>query len=329
MINLSTCRCSQQNGWSPALELFILPASSASSVHSGNQIFVKIHFSNQPQPQPRSHCRPGLFSQRANSLQTVLLKVWSTFIITYFSDNSNIYIFTTLSMSSFSIQPLITLSLSTTDINPALLLNVFWMSTNENHVDRERSVSRRAGQEEKGSLTFSKALTDTSSIPALEGASDRCPRWSAWWWWWWWWQWSMVLTDTFSIPALEGASESDWWPRYWWCLRWWHWWQWYPSFEKNDDDNYTITICGRIMAIFLRCGGKVFDAERVSTLDFGHFHKKCFSCAECTRVSIKHFLGRYFSSKVSSRCLTLAVPQKRPTIVLFVDLATQSCMGPR
>ena len=292
MINLSTCRCSQQNGWSPALELFILPASSASSVHSGNQIFVKIHLTNQPQPQPRSHGRPGLFSQRANSLQTVLLKVWSTFIITYFSDTSNIYIFTTLSMSSFSIQPLITLSLSTTDINPAHLLNVFWMSTNENHVDRERSVSRRAGEEEEGSLTFSKAITDTSSIPALEGASDRCPR-------------------------------------CWWCLRWWHWWQWYPSFEKNDDDNYTITICGRIMAIFLRCGGKVFDAERVSTLDFGHFHKKCFSCAECTRVSIKHFLGRYFSSKVSSRCLTLAVPQKRPTIVLFVDLATQSCMGPR
>ena len=38
----------------------------------------------------------------------------------------------------------------------------------------------------------------------------------------------------------------------------------------------------------LRCGGKVFDAERIA-MDFGHYHKKCFSCAECTRVSLETF----------------------------------------
>ena len=38
----------------------------------------------------------------------------------------------------------------------------------------------------------------------------------------------------------------------------------------------------------LRCGGKVFDAERIA-MDFGHYHKKCFSCAECTRVSLCAF----------------------------------------
>ena len=37
------------------------------------------------------------------------------------------------------------------------------------------------------------------------------------------------------------------------------------------------------MTLALRCGGKVFDAERIA-MDFGHYHKKCFSCAECTRV---------------------------------------------
>ena len=55
---------------------------------------------------------------------------------------------------------------------------------NEN---RERSVSRRAGEEEEGSLTFTRALNDTASILAPEGDTDRCPRWiwlwSKWQWW--------------------------------------------------------------------------------------------------------------------------------------------------
>ena len=48
-----------------------------------------------------------------------------------------------------------------------------YVTLNEN---RERSVSRRAGEEEEGSLTFTRALNDTASILAPEGDTDRCPR---------------------------------------------------------------------------------------------------------------------------------------------------------
>jgi hypothetical protein len=41
---------------------------------------------------------------------------------------------------------------------------------------RERSMSRKAGEDETGSLTYARAMADSATIPAAEGAADRCPR---------------------------------------------------------------------------------------------------------------------------------------------------------
>ena len=56
--------------------------------------------------------------------------------------------------------------------------------------------------------------------------------------------------------------------------------------HDDDDDIGEDEINDGRIKFAARCGGRVFDAERIA-MDFGHYHKKCLSCAECTRVSLK------------------------------------------
>ena len=91
--------------------------------------------------------------------------------------------------------------------------------------------------------------------------------------------------------------------------------------DQSDNDDVGV-YCDRHLA---RCGGKVFDAERIA-MDFGHYHKKCFSCAECSRVSKRH--GDNFENLIP-RCWMPGTPQKRQTDALFADLAIPNCTDPR
>ena len=91
----------------------------------------------------------------------------------------------------------------------------------------------------------------------------------------------------------------------------------------NDNDGGVYCDCH-----LARCGGKVFDAERIA-MDFGHYHKKCFSCAECSRVSKRvRNCGDNFENLIP-RCWMPGTPQKRRTDALFADLAIPNCTDPR
>jgi len=159
-----------------------------------------------------------------------------------------------------------------------------------NVFSKERSQSRKAGMDEEGYLIYAKSIADSHVIPAEEGDPDRCPRCTG----------KVFDAEKMSMRSgqyhkkcfscfeckrpLDYSIATDSPSNEVYCRSCYS-----KSFGPQtlilDDDmrNKTDTIKPSDGSGCPRCGGSVFEAERVISKG-ASYHKKCARCFTCNTM---------------------------------------------